>query len=171
MTEQVTHIQFDTSVGSFVVELYYMHAPKTCENFIGLVKKGFYDGIAFHRIIANFMIQGGDPTGTGRYSESIWGHPFEDEITRKLRFTGAGIVAMANSGPNTNGCQFFVTLAPTPWLDGKYTIFGRISEGMGTVNHLGHVPTDTQDRPLSPVKIIRARCLSYLCCINSFIAI
>ncbi|CBK23335.2 uncharacterized protein [Blastocystis hominis] len=159
MSKQVTHIQFETSVGPFVLELYYNHAPKTCENFIGLVKKGFYNGIKFHRIIPNFMIQGGDPTGTGRYSESIWGHPFEDEITRTLRFTGAGILAMANSGPNTNGCQFFITLAPTPWLDGKHTIFGRVSEGMKTINHLGRIPTDSNDRPLQDIKILRAYCL------------
>ena len=145
------------------MELYYNHAPKTCENFVGLINKGFYNGIKFHRIIPNFIIQGGDPTGTGYYSESIWGHPFEDEITRKLRFTGAGILAMANSGPNTNGCQFFITLAPTPWLDGKHTIFGRVSEGMGTINHLGRIPTDAKDRPLQDIKILRAYCLFHVC--------
>ncbi|KAM7454428.1 hypothetical protein BLSTO_04817 [Blastocystis sp. subtype 1] len=164
MSKQVTHVEFVTSIGRIVLELYYKHAPQTCENFVGLINKGFYDGICFHRIISvNFMIQGGDPTGTGRYSESIWGHPFEDEITRELRFTGAGILAMANSGPNTNGCQFFITLAPTPWLDGKHTIFGRVSEGMGIVKHIGLLPTDAHDRPLQDIKILHARCL---CCVS-----
>ena len=111
----------NTSIGPFTVELYWKHAPKTCQNFIELARRGYYDGVPFHRIIAGFMIQGGDPTGTGRGGASIWGGKFEDEITRELKHTGAGIICMANSGPNTNGSQFYITLAPTPWLDGKHT--------------------------------------------------
>eukprot|EP01043_Picozoa_sp_COSAG02_P006955 COSAG02_NODE_204_length_29210_cov_36.596579_3_plen_133_part_00 len=95
-----------------------------CSNFLELANRGYYNNITFHRIIKDFMIQGGDPTGTGRGGKSIYGDKFEDEITKQLKHTGAGILSMANSGPNTNGSQFFVTLAPTPWLDGKHTIFG-----------------------------------------------
>lgn len=103
------------------------------------------------------MIQGGDPTGTGRGGESIFGGKFGDEITPELRHTGAGVVSMANSGPNSNGSQFFVTLAPAPWLDGKHTVFGRVSSGMGVVQRLGSVPTSPDDRPLVEVKVFRAR--------------
>jgi peptidyl-prolyl cis-trans isomerase-like 1 len=102
------------------------------------------------------MIQGGDPTGTGRGGESIFGGKFEDECTSALKHTGAGIVCMANSGPNTNGSQFFVTLAPTPWLDGKHTIFGRVHSGMKVVQRIGSTPTKN-DRPLTDIKIIKAR--------------
>lgn len=102
------------------------------------------------------MCQGGDPTGTGRGGESIYGKTFNDEITRDLKHTGAGILSMANSGPNTNGSQFFVTLAPTPWLDGKHTIFGRIYSGMKVVQRMGLVQVDKSDKPLSTIKILRA---------------
>ncbi|GAX83916.1 hypothetical protein CEUSTIGMA_g11340.t1 [Chlamydomonas eustigma] len=150
-------VQIDTAMGSFTVELYYKHAPKTVKNFQDLAKRGYYDGTVFHRIIRDFMIQGGDPTGTGRGGESIYGSVFEDEITRELKHTGAGILSMANAGPNTNGSQFFVTLAPTPWLDGKHTIFGRVSSGMDVIKRLGNVQTDANDRPVTEVKIVRAR--------------
>lgn len=103
------------------------------------------------------MIQGGDPTGTGRGGASIYGKNFEDEITDDLKHTGAGILSMANSGPNTNGSQFFITLAPTQWLDGKHTIFGRVSSGMIAVQRIGMVETDETDRPIDPVKIIKAQ--------------
>lgn len=96
----------------------------TPSNFLELANRGYYNNVTFHRIIKDFMIQGGDPTGTGRGGKSIYGDKFEDEITKQLKHTGAGILSMANSGPNTNGSQFFVTLAPTPWLDGKHTVFG-----------------------------------------------
>ena len=102
------------------------------------------------------MLQGGDPTGTGRGGESIFGGKFEDELSKELRHTGAGVVSMANSGPNSNGSQFFITLAPTPWLDGKHTIFGRVSSGMGVVQRLGSVPTSSEDKPLVDVKIFKA---------------
>jgi peptidyl-prolyl cis-trans isomerase-like 1 len=103
------------------------------------------------------MVQGGDPTGTGRGGSSIFGEKFEDEIDPGLKHTGAGILSMANAGPNTNGSQFFVTLAPTPWLDGKHTIFGRVKSGMGTVKRMGMVKTASEDRPVEDVKIVKAR--------------
>ncbi|PKS13205.1 hypothetical protein jhhlp_000550 [Lomentospora prolificans] len=143
--------------GTFVLELYTDHAPKTCENFSTLARRGYYDDTPIHRIIPSFMFQAGDPTGTGRGGSSIWGEHFEDEIHPDLRHTGAGILSMANSGKNTNGSQFFVTLAPTPWLDGKHTIFGRVKSGMGVVKRLGLVKTGAEDRPVENVKIVRAR--------------
>jgi peptidyl-prolyl cis-trans isomerase-like 1 len=103
------------------------------------------------------MIQTGDPTGTGRGGSSIYGEKFEDEISSSLKHTGAGILSMANSGPNTNGSQFFITLAPTPWLDGKHTIFGRVKSGMKIVQRMGLVKTTAEDRPLEEVKILKAR--------------
>ena len=103
------------------------------------------------------MIQGGDPTGTGRGGESIFGGKFEDEITSNLKHTGAGILCMANSGPNSNGSQFFITLAPTPWLDGKHTIFGRVHGGMKIVQRIGSTPTSAQDKPANDIRIIKAR--------------
>ncbi|KAL3804493.1 hypothetical protein HJC23_002532 [Cyclotella cryptica] len=151
-----THVQVDTTMGSFVVELYYRHTPRTCYNFAALAEAGYYNGTTFHRIIKDFMIQGGDPTGTGRGGESFYGGKFEDEITKNLKHTGAGVVSMANSGPNTNGSQFFITLKPTPWLDGKHSIFGRIYSGMGVVQRMGLVATDGDDRPKTEVKIHRA---------------
>jgi peptidyl-prolyl cis-trans isomerase-like 1 len=119
--------------GAIVVELYNEHAPKTCKNFSTLAQRGYYNNVIFHRVIPNFMIQTGDPTGTGRGGSSIYGEKFEDEIKATLKHTGAGVLSMANSGPNTNGSQFFITLAPTPWLDGKHTIFGRVKSGMKIV--------------------------------------
>jgi peptidyl-prolyl cis-trans isomerase-like 1 len=151
-----TPLTFETSVGTFTVELYTQHAPKTCHNFYELVRTGYYNGTVFHRIIKDFMIQGGDPTATGRGGESIFGGKFEDELSAELKHTGAGILAMANSGPNTNGSQFYITLAPTPWLDGKHTIFGRVSSGMGTIQLMGSVATDAGDKPSTDVVIHRA---------------
>jgi peptidyl-prolyl cis-trans isomerase-like 1 len=121
-----------------------------------LAQAGYYNGTIFHRIIRDFMIQGGDPTGTGRGGESIYGGKFRDEITKNLKHTGAGVVSMANAGPDTNGSQFFVTLKSTPFLDGKHTIFGRIYSGMGIVQRMGMVATDGDDRPKSPITIHRA---------------
>jgi len=151
-------VEIKTTLGDFVVELYSApgHAPKTCENFLGLCMKGYYNGTVIHRVIPNFMIQMGDPTGTGRGGESMWGGKFEDEISPELKHTGAGILSMANAGPNTNGSQFFVTLAPAPWLDGKHTIFGRVHSGMGVIERLGNIQTDSNDRPTTDVKILRA---------------
>ena len=143
-------------MGTFSLELYARHAPRTCENFVELSRRGYYNGTVFHRIIPDFMVQGGDPTGTGRGGESIFGSKFADEIKRELKHTGAGILSMANAGPNTNGSQFFITLAPCPHLDGKHTVFGRVSAGMATVKRLGLARTDANDRPVDPVKIVRA---------------
>ncbi|KAJ3552804.1 hypothetical protein NM688_g3963 [Phlebia brevispora] len=150
-------VVLETSLGDIQLELYWDHAPRTCKNFVELARRGYYNGIIFHRIISDFMVQGGDPTGTGRGGTSIYGQKFEDEIHPELRFTGAGILAMANSGPNTNGSHFFLTLAPTPYLDNKHTIFGRVSSGMRVLQRLGAVATDAQDRPREDVKIHRAR--------------
>lgn len=146
-------------MGTIVVELYNEHAPKTCKNFSTLASRGYYDTLLFHRIIPSFMIQTGDPTGTGRGGSSIYGEKFEDEISPSLKHTGAGILSMANSGPNTNGSQFFITLAPTPWLDGKHTIFGRVTRGMGVVKRMGLVRTGAEDRPVEEVRIVKARVL------------
>ncbi|MEE6524844.1 hypothetical protein FKM82_024515 [Ascaphus truei] len=143
-------------MGTITLELYWLHAPKTCKNFAELARRGYYNGIKFHRIIKDFMVQGGDPTGTGRGGASIFGKQFEDEIHPDLKFTGAGILAMANSGPDTNGSQFFLTLGPAQWLDGKHSILGRVCQGMGTLNRVGMVETDAQDRPLDDVRILRA---------------
>eukprot|EP00887_Chlorella_sp_A99_P002291 scaffold10.g2291.t1 len=141
-------------------QLYVNEAPRTCKNFVELAKKGYYDGTIFHRIIRDFMIQGGDPTGTGRGGTSIYGgkvESFEDEITRTLKHTGAGVLSMANAGPNTNGSQFFVTCAPCPWLDGKHTIFGRVCSGMDVIQRMNNVQTDKTDRPTTEVRVLRAR--------------
>jgi len=150
-------VALDTSAGRVVLELYWKHAPKACYNLASLASKGYYDGVTFHRVIKDFMIQGGDPTGTGRGGQSIYGKPFQDEISNKLKFVGAGILAMANAGKDTNGSQFFLTLAPTPHLDGKHTIFGRVSRGMAVVQRMGLVETDGSDRPLQPLTIYKAR--------------
>ena len=141
-----------------MVELYYKHTPRSCYNVAALAHAGYYNGTIFHRIIRNFMIQGGDPTGTGRGGESIFGKgQLEDEFVRTLKHTGAGVVAMANSGPNSSGSQFYVTLKPTPWLDGKHTIIGRISHGMSVIQRMGMVATDAStDRPLQAVVLHKA---------------
>jgi peptidyl-prolyl cis-trans isomerase-like 1 len=146
-----------TPLGPIAVELYWSHAPKACKNFHELARKSYYDGTVFHRVIPDFMIQGGDPTGTGRGGESIYGKKFDDEITPDLKHVGAGILSMANSGPNSNGSQFFITLAPCPWLDGKHTIFGRVATGMSTVKRMGSVATDSKDRPKEPLVLTSAK--------------
>jgi peptidyl-prolyl cis-trans isomerase-like 1 len=141
------------------MELYHRHTPRACHNIAALADAGYYNDTIFHRIVADFMIQGGDPTGTGRGGESIYGGKFPDgnEITRNLKHTGAGICAMANAGPDTNGSQFYITLKPAPFLDGKHIIFGRIYRGMSVVQKMGLVPTDkTEDRPIHPIKIYKA---------------
>jgi len=152
---QPPQVCIDTSMGEILIELYWKHAPLTCRNFAELTRRGYFNGTKFHRIIKDFMVQGGDPTGTGRGGASIYGKTFDDEINADLKHTGAGILSMANSGPDSNGSQFFITLAPCQWLDGKHTVFGRISSGMSTVKQLGQVEVDGSDRPLDDVKIIR----------------
>lgn len=141
---------FETSMGDFTVELETKKAPKTSQNFIDLAKKGFYDGIIFHRVIDGFMIQGGDPTGTGRGGP---GYTIPDEFDPSLKHDQAGILSMANAGPNTGGSQFFITLVPTPHLDGRHAVFGKVIKGMGVVKAIGKVATDRSDRPLVPVTI------------------
>lgn len=144
-------------MGEISIELYWKHCPNTCRNFAELARRGYYNNTIFHRIIPDFMIQGGDPTGTGRGGASIYGPEFADEIHDDLKHTGAGILSMANSGPNSNGSQFFISLAPTQWLDGKHTVFGRVNSGMTVVKRIGMVGTDKNDRPTDDVKIVRSR--------------
>jgi peptidylprolyl isomerase len=131
-------------------------APKACENFVKLVEKGYYDGLIFHRVIKKFMIQGGDPTGTGMGGESVWGKPFEDEVQESVVFDKPGILAMANAGPGTNGSQFFITTVPTPWLNMRHTIFGEVVKGMDVVQKIEKTNTDGQDKPRSAQKIVKA---------------
>lgn len=137
-----------TNMGTIKIELFHELAPKTVANFVGLAEKGYYNGIIFHRVIDGFMIQGGDPTGTGRGGESLWGGKFEDEFNTNLRHTVPGILSMANAGPNTNGSQFFITLVPTPHLDGRHTVFGKVIEGMDVVKKIGKVEVNpTNHKP------------------------
>lgn len=142
---------FETNLGNFSVELFEDETPITTENFIDLAEKGFYDGVIFHRVIDGFIIQGGDPEGTGMGGP---GYTIEDEFVDDLRFDGEGILAMANTGmPHTGGSQFFITLDKTPWLNGHHTIFGKVKEGMDVVRRIGHSETDMADRPLEDVVI------------------
>ena len=165
---------FTTSEGNFTIKLFEEEVPNTVANFVGLaegtkewtdpksgqkVKRPYYDGLVFHRVIDGFMIQGGDPLGTGTGGP---GYKFADEFSPKLRHTKAGILSMANAGPNTNGSQFFITLAPTPWLDNKHSVFGEVVDGMDVVTKIGNTATvKPSDRPVKAitvqsVKIVRA---------------
>ena len=162
------YAHFTTSEGKFTIQLFDQDAPKTVENFVGLATGAkewtdprtgrkssgpYYNGTIFHRVIEGFMIQGGDPLGQGTGGP---GYKFADEFHPKRRHDKAGVLSMANSGPNTNGGQFFITLAATPWLDNKHTVFGEVVEGMGVVNKIGSTPTSKpSDRPLKPVTIQR----------------
>ena len=147
---------FETSKGNVIIELRPDMAPKAVENFVTHAKNGYYNGQIFHRVIKNFMIQGGDPTGTGTGGESIWKKPFEDEFAPNAVFDKPGILAMANRGPNTNGSQFFITTVPTPWLNGRHTIFGEAIEGMDVVKKIEQSSTGANDKPLESQKIIKA---------------
>ena len=149
-------VVFETNQGNIELTLFPDVTPKTCENFSGLVKKGYYNGLIFHRVIKQFMIQGGDPTGTGMGGESLWGGKFDDEFSSAKRFDKKGVLAMANAGPGTNGSQFFITTAPTPWLNDHHTIFGEVSSGYDIVSKIENTQTGTQDRPVSEQKIIKA---------------
>ena len=151
----------ETTQGTIELELRPDVAPKTVENFMTHIKNGYYNGLIFHRIIKNFMIQGGDPTGTGRGGVSIWGASFEDEFSSKATFTKAGILAMANAGANTNGSQFFITTVATPHLNGRHTVFGAIKgkESYKVLKKLEAVKTSGRyggDKPLQEQKIIKA---------------
>jgi peptidyl-prolyl cis-trans isomerase B (cyclophilin B) len=176
--EQV--VEMETSMGNIKMKLFPEYAPKAVGNFVKHSEKGYYDGLIFHRVIKDFMIQGGDPNGNGTGGQSIWGHPFEDEITDQL-FNIRGALAMANSGPNTNGSQFFIVQNPkldpslkdqlekagypkeiirayeksggSPWLDRHYTVFGQVIEGMDIVDKIANTPTGAQDKPKEDVVI------------------
>ena len=168
-----------TNCGDIKVQLFPKQAPKSVENFVGLAQKGYYDGIIFHRVIPDFMIQGGDPTGTGMGGESLWGKPFEDEFSQEV-FNLRGALSMANAGPNTNGSQFFIVQKPqldagmsdqmkqagypeeivtaygnggTPWLDFRHTVFGAVSDGMDIVDKIAATETGMQDKPVKDVVI------------------
>jgi len=173
-------VEMNTTLGAIKIKLFPEHAPKTVENFLGHAKSGYYNGIIFHRVIQDFMIQGGDPTGTGMGGESIWGNTFEDEFSEQL-FNLRGALSMANAGPNTNGSQFFIVQMKhlpsdmlrqlqgagfpeeiieayaqnggTPWLDHKHTVFGHVVEGMDIVDKIADVEKDFRDKPLEDVKI------------------
>jgi len=164
---QGTYAHFDTSEGSFTVRLFDKEVPNTVANFVGLVegtkewqdpstgerKKGpYYDGVIFHRIIDGFMIQGGDRLGQGTGGP---GYKFSDEFHPSLRHSKAGVLSMANAGPNTNGSQFFITLGPTPHLDNRHSVFGEVVEGLDVVKKIGSVKTGRQDRPITPVVMNR----------------
>jgi peptidyl-prolyl cis-trans isomerase A (cyclophilin A) len=142
--------EFNTNLGYFKVELYDDKAPLTVGNFIKLAEKGFYNGLIFHRVIPNFMIQGGCPHGSGRGGP---GYTIKDEFHNDLKHDSKGILSMANAGPNTGGSQFFITVAPTPWLDKHHSIFGKVIEGIDVVDTISKVETDRMDKPLKDVKI------------------
>ncbi len=147
----------ETSKGNIKIELRADLAPKAVENFVTHSKNGYYNGLIFHRVMRDFMIQAGDPTGTGAGGESIWKKEFKDEYAPNAVFDKAGILAMANKGPNTNGSQFFITTVATTWLNGRHTIFGYVKEGFDVVKKIESVPTTGRyqgDKPLEDVKII-----------------
>lgn len=177
---EIIKATINTNLGAVTINLFPQLAPKTVENFVGLAKDNYYNGVIFHRVIKDFMIQGGDPTGTGMGGESIWGEEFEDEFT-PLLFNIRGALSMANAGPNTNGSQFFIVTATavpanmieqmesagypeaiinayretggTPWLDQRHTVFGHVVEGMDIVENIENTQTNPADRPLEDVVI------------------
>lgn len=143
-----------TNLGDIEVNFYQKEAPKAVENFITHAKNGYYDNLVFHRVIKDFMIQGGDPTGTGCGGESIWGEPFEDEFSDKVK-NDYGALSMANSGPNTNGSQFFIVQNKdgAEWLNGRHTVFGHVVKGYDVLDKIANQPTDANDRPTNDVVI------------------
>jgi peptidylprolyl isomerase len=149
---------FETTAGNIELELREDLAPLTVENFENLIKSGYYNGVIFHRVIKNFMIQSGDPTGTGRGGESSFGKPFKDEFHPKAQFNRPGVLAMANRGSNTNGSQFFITTVETRWLNGKHTIFGYVKDkgSYEIVKKIENTPTGYGDKPIEEQKIIKA---------------
>jgi peptidylprolyl isomerase len=154
-------ILLSTNLGEITLELFPEAAPKAVENFVGLTEKGYYDGIIFHRVIRDFMIQWGDPTGTGTGGKSIWMRAFEDEFSDRSLTHKKGVISMANAGRNTNGSQFFiVTAQDASFLDRKHTIFGHVVEGMDIVEKIESSDTDRNDKPKDEVKIIKATVLA-----------
>lgn len=149
-------VVLETTQGVIEIKLMPDVAPKACENFIKLAGSGYYNGLIFHRVIKGFMIQGGDPTGTGRGGQSIWKKPFTDEVNASVAFDSPGIIAMANAGPNTNGSQFFITCTPVPHLNMRHTIFGKVISGYDVVQKIEKTPTGEMDKPLTDQKIIKA---------------
>mgnify|MGYP002276938533 CR=1 FL=1 len=143
-------VLFETNHGNFTVELFNKKAPKTTENFLKLVKKGFYDGLIFHRVIEGFMIQAGCPNGIGNGGP---GYKIKDEFHPDLKHDGPGVLSMANAGPNTGGSQFFITLDKTDWLDNHHAVFGKVVDGMDVVKKIGKVKTNRKDKPVNPVTI------------------
>ncbi len=155
-TQKAPIVVLETNVGKIELQLFPKAAPLAVENFVTHAKEGYYNGTIFHRVIKNFMIQGGDPTGTGRGGESIWHKAFKNEYAKNLVFDRPFLLAMANRGPNTNGSQFFITVQPTPWLNGGYTIFGKVIKGQEVVKKIENVSTGMRDRPLFDQKILKA---------------
>jgi peptidylprolyl isomerase len=151
-----TSMAIETNRGTITVKLFPDIAPLACENFVALVEKGYYNGLIFHRVIKDFMIQGGDPKGTGEGGDSIWNAPFEDEVSDSLLFDKPGLLAMANSGPNTNKSQFFITTKATPWLNKKHTIFGEVVSGYDVVQKIENTPVDASSKPKEEQKIVKA---------------
>jgi peptidylprolyl isomerase len=150
-------VVFETNVGTIELKLYPKVAPLAVENFMTHVKNGYYNGLIFHRVIKDFMIQGGDPTGTGRGGESIWKKNFKDEFASNVVFDKPFLLAMANRGPTTNGSQFFITLAPTGWLNGKHTIFGEVIKGQEVARKIENVSVSRgSNKPLFPQSIKKA---------------
>lgn len=155
MTNENPRVTLETTQGPIVIALRPDIAPKAVENFLKHAEDNYYNGIIFHRVIKGFMIQGGDPTGTGRGGASIWGKPFEDEFSPNATFSKPGLLAMANAGPKTNGSQFFITTASAPWLNNKHTIFGEVISGYENVQKIESTKTGPQDRPVQDQKIIK----------------
>jgi len=153
----IINVRIQTTMGEMEVELYGSKTPKTVQNFLDLINKGFYDGLVFHRVIPKFMIQTGCPFGTGFGGP---GYKFEDEFVADLKHSQAGILSMANSGPNSNGSQFFISVAATPWLDGRHTVFGKVTKGLDVAKAISEVPRDSRDKPTSPVMMNKVEVLS-----------
>ena len=154
--EDIVKIKIETTMGEIDADLYAKEAPKTVENFVTLAKKGFYDGIIFHRVIPGFMIQTGDPTGTGMGDP---GYKFNDEFSPNLKHVTAGVLSMANAGPNTNGSQFFITEVPTPHLNNHHSVFGQVTNGMDVVHKIANASRDANDRPRQEIKMTKVMVL------------
>lgn len=152
--KEKTIVVMETNVGNIEIELKEDVAPIACQNFKALIEKGYYNGTVFHRVIKDFMIQGGDPKGDGTGGQSASGQPFKDECPAHIRFDKVGLLAMANRGPGTNGSQFFITTAETGWLNGKHTIFGEVVKGYDIVKMIGDCKTGYLDRPVEEKKIV-----------------